>query len=103
MTIYATGVGVFSPPLTDGEIVPLEPPFPTAPGIAEVLIEARFDLLIETRPAQITYAGAAPGLVAGMAQINFIVPLDTPAGTSYLNVRTSEGALSLQVLLEVGP
>jgi uncharacterized protein (TIGR03437 family) len=34
------------------------------------------------RVADVTYAGAAPGLVAGMLQVNARVPTDTPRGTN---------------------
>ena len=34
------------------------------------------------RVADVTYAGAAPGLVAGMLQVNARVPADTPRGTN---------------------
>jgi uncharacterized protein (TIGR03437 family) len=103
VTVFATGVGAFSPPLADGEIAPLEPPFPSAPGIAEVQIEASFVALLEPRAAPITYAGAAPGVVAGVAQINFIIPMDTPAGTWELKLKTAAGELSGRALLVVGP
>jgi uncharacterized protein (TIGR03437 family) len=31
-------------------------------------------------PAQVLYAGAAPGLVAGVLQINVVIPADAPSG-----------------------
>jgi uncharacterized protein (TIGR03437 family) len=95
-------VGAFSPPLADGEIAPLKPLFPSAPGIAGVQIEG-FNPLFESHAATITYAGAAPGIVAGVAQINFIVPAEITAGTWYLALKTDAGEVTSWALLTVGP
>ncbi|MCP5116283.1 MAG: hypothetical protein GY953_36100, partial [bacterium] len=73
VAFYATGGGAFTLPLTDGEVVS-GPPFPAldaenmrayfedsnAPGVG---VEG-----------ELMYLGAAPGLVAGVVQINVRVP-----------------------------
>ncbi len=79
ISIFATGVGAFAPALADGEVTPLEAPFPAATDIAAVGLS----------PSQITYAGAAPGVVQGVAQINFVVPADGLIGQSYLDIETA--------------
>jgi uncharacterized protein (TIGR03437 family) len=37
---------------------------------------------IDNKPAQVLYAGAAPGLVAGVMQINAVVPANAGAATT---------------------
>jgi uncharacterized protein (TIGR03437 family) len=64
--IFGTGFGQTSSAQNDGQIVPLTPPFPIIPGTVSVSIGGI------TVPAQ--YQGAAPGLVAGVYQINAAIP-----------------------------
>jgi len=64
--IYATGGGNTSPLSSDGVFAPSAEPFtrltqPVSVDIAGI-------------PAQVTYAGGAPGLVNGLIQINAVVP-----------------------------
>ena len=37
---------------------------------------------IGTKDAKVLYFGAAPGFVAGVFQVNVVVPLDAPAGAA---------------------
>jgi uncharacterized protein (TIGR03437 family) len=72
--IFATGGGVTSPAQTDGVLVPTAPPFPllaTQPGVT-----------IGGLPAKVDYAGAAPGEIAGLTQINAEVPAGVAPGRS---------------------
>jgi uncharacterized protein (TIGR03437 family) len=70
VVIYSTGAGLTSPPSVDGLLTSLPYPEPTLPVTVS----------IDGKPAQILYAGAAPGLVAGVLQINAAVPANaTPA------------------------
>jgi uncharacterized protein (TIGR03437 family) len=85
--LFGTGGGVTSPPSTDGEVTPPEqrllnvspsvvvPPFP--PGTQ----------------LDVQYAGAAPGLVAGVVQLNVKLPEDIPA-----TILDSSGNLPLEVM-----
>ncbi|MEZ5391952.1 MAG: hypothetical protein R2724_03540 [Bryobacterales bacterium] len=66
VTVFAVGLGQMSPPLEDGSIAPGELPLPTP--------DLDIALTIDGRYADVLYAGAAPGLAAGVAQINLRIP-----------------------------
>ncbi len=68
VTFYATGLGMLDPLPPDGQVAPLRLPLP-AP-VLEVKVR------IGGQPAEVLYAGQAPGLVAGVIQINARVPRD---------------------------
>lgn len=70
LSLYATGLGQTSPPSADG--VPGAVPPPTAALPVTVTIGGQ--------PATVTFAGGAPGLVAGVAQINVTVPTGIQPG-----------------------
>lgn len=74
ITLFATGAGVWNPALQDGRIVTItdisNPPVPVAP----------VSLLVGGKSAKILYAGAAPGLVAGILQVNAMVPEGIDSG-----------------------
>lgn len=70
--IYATGFGLLSMAPPDGAIA-------TGPiSIAST----NLSVTIGGVPATVLYAGAAPGLVAGVVQINVLVPPTAPAGSA---------------------
>jgi uncharacterized protein (TIGR03437 family) len=66
VSLFATGAGITSPPSVDGFVTTAPYPVPTQP----------VSVTIEGEPANVIYAGAAPGLVAGVLQINVIIPAD---------------------------
>jgi uncharacterized protein (TIGR03437 family) len=64
VTAYGTGCGQTSPPGRTG-------------GVATALLKPTVSLVtatIDGRPAEVTYAGSAPGLVEGICQFNIRVP-----------------------------
>jgi uncharacterized protein (TIGR03437 family) len=70
ITFFVTGEGQSTPPGIDGKIagVPLPTPvLPVVVGIANI-------------GAEILYAGASPGIVSGLLQINAVIPADAPSG-----------------------
>jgi uncharacterized protein (TIGR03437 family) len=73
VAIYATGGGQVDRQVFDGRRV-TDAPFPKPLLPVGVRIGGRV--------ADVTYIGAAPGLVAGMLQVNARVPDDTPRGTA---------------------
>jgi trimeric autotransporter adhesin len=73
VAIYATGGGQVDRQVFDGRRV-TDTPFPKPLLPVGVRIGGRV--------ADVTYIGAAPGLVAGMLQVNARVPDDTPRGTA---------------------
>lgn len=94
VSIYATGEGETNPLGVDGVInantLPL--PKPALPVTVEINGEI----------AEVTYAGAAPGEVAGMLQVNARIPADVPSGTSVpvtvtVGAATSQAGVTLAV------
>jgi uncharacterized protein (TIGR03437 family) len=63
--LYATGEGQTTPAGVDGKPSTLPLPSPNLP----------VSVLIGGLPAQVLYAGAAPGLVAGLMQVNVRIPI----------------------------
>ncbi len=74
VSVYMTGVGVLSPPIADGSLGPMTPPFP-APV-------ANISATIGEVNAPIIFAGQAPGLIAGATQVNIQIPQDAPVGAA---------------------
>ncbi len=75
--IYATGEGQTTPAGVDGLIAGF------SPGTAGALPYPKLaaGVTIGGLPAQVTYVGAAPGLVAGALQVNAVVPDGIASGT----------------------
>jgi len=72
VVFYATGGGQTDPPGVDGSLAAV--PFPSPVGQVSVTIGGA--------NATILYAGAAPGFVAGLLQINVRVPAGLPSPAS---------------------
>ena len=70
VTFYGTGAGQLSPAGIDGVLVGAPLPALTQP----------VSIRIGGKPAQVLYAGPAPGEVSGVLQIDAVVPLDAPSG-----------------------
>jgi uncharacterized protein (TIGR03437 family) len=70
IVVFATGGGQTDPGGTDGQIAGDTLPKPLLPVSVQ----------IGGLEAMVLYAGAAPGLVAGVLQINCVVPIDSPSG-----------------------
>lgn len=70
VSVFATGLGSITPALGDGMLVQTPLPYnvlPVAIGYYTRTSPFAFTFI----PAEVTYAGPAPGLVAGTSQINF--------------------------------
>jgi uncharacterized protein (TIGR03437 family) len=72
ITIYATGLGVTTPLLVDGALT----------GAALPSLDNRTRVLVGGREMEVLYAGPAPGLIAGLMQIN--IRLSTALSTGEL-------------------
>lgn len=70
VVIYATGAGQTDPPGVDGQITGAVLPKPLLP----------VTVLIDGLEAEVQYAGAAPELIAGVIQVNAVVPAETHSG-----------------------
>ena len=69
ITFYITGAGQTDPPSVAGAV---------APGAADIVLPV--SVSIGGQPAQVLYAGMAPGIVEGISQINASVPSSLPYG-----------------------
>jgi len=72
---YATGQGQTLPPGTTGKITGVNLPI-----VVEQPLPVQ--VTIGNKKAQILYDGPAPSLIAGVSQINVIVPTDAPYGAT---------------------
>jgi uncharacterized protein (TIGR03437 family) len=70
--LYATGLGQTNPSGQDGVVVSAILPVPAA----------SISVMIGGAPAQVLYAGAAPGMVSGIFQINVQIPANAPSGSN---------------------
>jgi uncharacterized protein (TIGR03437 family) len=70
VSIYATGAGQTNPPGVDGQVTGTLLSTPLLPVSVKI---AGLD-------AKVSYAGAAPGLIAGVAQVNALIPSGAPSG-----------------------
>ena len=84
VVLYGTGAGQTSPAGEDGRIS-MDTPFPTPVLPVKVFIDSQ--------PAELLYAGAAPGLVQGIIQINVRVP-DTASSGDHVQVMFKIGSYS---------
>ncbi len=85
--VFLTGTGQTNPPGVDSEITPLSAPFPALRG--DVLVR------IAGVEAIVLYAGGAPGLTNGVAQINVLVPRDLPRDAA-TPLQIAVGGISIQ-------
>ncbi len=83
IALFVTGLGSVSPPIAQGT------PAPSSPLS---LVDATVTATIGGRPATVTYAGAAPGLV-GVYQVNVLVPVLAPSGAAHIAL-TVDGNVS---------
>jgi uncharacterized protein (TIGR03437 family) len=90
VSIYATGEGSLTPFVPNGTIMPLVLPLP-AP-IAKVTVT------IGGQPATINYAGEAPGLVAGVLQVNAMVPATIGSGPQQVVITIGTNSNNTQVI-----
>jgi uncharacterized protein (TIGR03437 family) len=74
IVLYAVGAGAMTPAQKDGEVQPNSLPLPVPAGTVAVTIRGQ--------NCRILYAGAAPGYIAGLLQVNVEVPADVPGGNS---------------------
>jgi uncharacterized protein (TIGR03437 family) len=77
ISLFATGFGAFNPPLVDGEVAPVPASTLTLP------LQVYFGSVLGSPGrvlGNIMFAGSAPGVIAGVVQINVQVPSNLPAG-----------------------
>jgi len=74
VSVFLTGAGKMTPPIADGQLGPLQPPYP-APVMPVSATVGGAD-------ATILFAGQAPLLVAGVVQVNLQIPAGTLSGNA---------------------
>ncbi|MGH9722667.1 MAG: BACON domain-containing protein, partial [Bryobacteraceae bacterium] len=83
IVFYASGEGQTNPMGADGRLAPT-----TATGLARPVLPVV--VLMDGQEAQIAYAGAAPGQVAGLLQVNARVPAGATPGNVSLVLRVGQ-------------
>ncbi len=91
ITMYATGVGQMDPPGTDGLVSSTILPKPLLPITVQ----------IGGADAQIVYAGAAPGMISGIIQVNCRVPMQITPGDAVPVILSAGTATSPSVTVVV--
>jgi uncharacterized protein (TIGR03437 family) len=81
-----TGEGQTSPPDVTGAITTATLPPPQVTPAPLQLIQ----IWIDGQPALLKYAGEAPGMVAGVMQLNVQIPADAPSGPLSLQVKIGD-------------
>jgi uncharacterized protein (TIGR03437 family) len=75
IVFYATGEGQTSPAGVTGRVTPADGSSLSRPVLNTTVV-------IGGRPAEVLYAGSAPGFVAGDLQVNVRIPADAPSGSA---------------------
>jgi hypothetical protein len=91
--MYATGAGQTTPPGEDGTILQSNLPQLNLPVSVQ----------IANQNAEVLYKGPAPGAVAGLIQVNFLVPEGIPAGKAALILTVGGLSSQREVTLFVAP
>jgi uncharacterized protein (TIGR03437 family) len=81
VTVYGTGFGATLPISRDGL---------SSSDLCSIVAPVR--VAVSGKEAAVTYAGCAPGLVAGITQINFQIPDTVESGTAAVVVRSGDFA-----------
>jgi uncharacterized protein (TIGR03437 family) len=92
VVMYATGGGVTDPPSEDGKITSDLPyPKPLLP----------VQVFIDNQPAEVLYAGAAPGIVQGVLQINARIPPGVSEGGVTVTIQVGDTLSPNTIMLVV--
>jgi uncharacterized protein (TIGR03437 family) len=75
VSIFATGAGTYDTQVQDGTVIPIPPPY--------IVLNSSYapQVTFAGSLGKVLWAGAAPGLIAGVTQYNVQVPATLPAGT----------------------
>lgn len=87
VSVFLTGAGRYDRRIADGDIGPTIAPFPTPVlGVSATLRPYAEFPPGPAGPMQVLFAGQAPGLIAGLVQVNLRVPADAKSGKAHLSV-----------------
>ena len=82
IVLYATGVGLLSPPVQDGFVV-------TADSLPTPVLSV--SATIGRQSAPVLYAGGAAGIVEGIIQVNLQIPAGVPTGMAEVVLQVGDG------------
>ena len=85
LTLFASGLGPTRPGVDPGQPFTADPP---------QVVNSPLDVIVNGRPAEVLYAGSAPGQVAGVLQVNVRVPDGVASGAEVPVVLTVGNASS---------
>jgi uncharacterized protein (TIGR03437 family) len=92
VAVWIAGAGPTDPPEMDGEITPVD-------GRANLTLPLVAIIGDSMETADVVYAGVAPGLVAGVDQVNFRIPDDAATGPAVpLTIRAVRSLLPVQIV-----
>lgn len=94
VALYLTGAGLMSLGNQTGGVSPSNP-LPTLPSTSQAQVT------IGGQPAQILYAGGAPGEITGLYQINVVVPANIGSGPQSVVVEVGGAQTQGNVTLTV--
>ena len=89
--LYLTGTGQTNPPSVDGQLTP----------DANELVAATVTVTIGGKTVKPSYAGGAPGIVAGLTQVNVQIPSGLAAGAVAVSVQVGNVATQPGVTIAV--
>jgi uncharacterized protein (TIGR03437 family) len=92
MSVYVAGMGQTVPPSLDGQVN--QPPFAKAGTEIQVQYIPSSTEFFQNLP--VTYAGAAPGEIAGILQVNFMAPPQSSTVRLLAGNSRSEFTVSIQ-------
>jgi uncharacterized protein (TIGR03437 family) len=93
VSVFATGAGQTDPAGIDGQVATVILPAPLLPVFVQ----------IGGLDSQVWYAGAAPGIIAGVIQVNCVIPADIPSGPAVpivLNVGTASSQAGVTLAIK---
>jgi uncharacterized protein (TIGR03437 family) len=91
--VYGTGEGLLNPALATGQIAPTSPPFPT--------FAAATTATVGGANASILYSGPVPGNVAGLFQVNLMVPSGLSPGNQPVIIKVGSTASQANLTVAV--
>jgi uncharacterized protein (TIGR03437 family) len=105
IVVFGTGLGRLVPPVADGTVIqgPNLPKPALSNAVTAYVATGSGGLGSTTLPAQVAYLGPAPGLVAGVMQVNVILPAALPAGPAILFLSSLSSGGDSQPIFVQGP
>ena len=88
VTVLMTGAGLMDPPIDDGALGPVNPPFPVP--VIPVFVA------VNGVAANVVSVVQAPGKIAGIVQVSFQVPPETASGDAVVKISSDPASFPFQ-------